>query len=209
MSDRIQSLAALGLTALGGREAEITGLSVDSRTVEDGHLFAALPGSRIHGGEFIQFAVRMGAGAILTDREGAEIARAELSASDAALMLALAHVLESEGLTDRDFLARCTVGFERFRPYLMGDSDGTPKNPEWAAPLCGVPADSIRALARRMAQTRTLITVAWSLQRAEHGEQPYWMSAVLAAMLGQIGLPGGGVSCPRWRRANDRWRPGD
>jgi biotin/methionine sulfoxide reductase len=44
-----------------------------------------------------------------------------------------------------------------------------------------------------MATTRTLITVAWSLQRAEHGEQPYWMSAVLAAMLGQIGLPGGGV----------------
>ena len=44
-----------------------------------------------------------------------------------------------------------------------------------------------------MAATRTLITVAWSLQRAEHGEQPYWMSAVLAAMLGQIGLPGGGV----------------
>jgi biotin/methionine sulfoxide reductase len=113
--------------------------------------------------------------------------------SDTALMLALAHVLESEGLADRAFLDRCTTGFDRFRPYLMGDSDGTPKSPEWAAPLCGVPADSIRALARRMAQTRTLITVAWSLQRAEHGEQPYWMSAVLAAMLGQIGLPGGGV----------------
>lgn len=44
-----------------------------------------------------------------------------------------------------------------------------------------------------MAKTRTLITVAWSLQRAEHGEQPYWMAATLAAMLGQIGLPGGGV----------------
>jgi biotin/methionine sulfoxide reductase len=44
-----------------------------------------------------------------------------------------------------------------------------------------------------MAATRTLITVAWSLQRQHHGEQPYWMSAVLAAMLGQIGLPGGGV----------------
>lgn len=44
-----------------------------------------------------------------------------------------------------------------------------------------------------MATTRTLITVAWSLQRGEHGEQPYWMSAVLAAMIGQIGLPGGGI----------------
>ena len=113
--------------------------------------------------------------------------------SDTAMMLALAHVLETEGLTDHDFLGRYCVGFERFRPYLMGETDGTPKSPDWAAPLCGVEAETIRLLARRMAATRTLITVAWSLQRAEHGEQPYWMSAVLAAMLGQIGLPGGGV----------------
>jgi biotin/methionine sulfoxide reductase len=113
--------------------------------------------------------------------------------SDTALMLALAHVLESERMTDREFLARCTVGFEEFRRYLMGETDGIPKSPEWAAPLCGVEPSSIVALARRMAGTRTLITVAWSLQRAEHGEQPFWMATVLAAMLGQIGLPGGGV----------------
>lgn len=114
-------------------------------------------------------------------------------ASDTALMLALAWVLETEGLSDRAFLDRFTVGFDRFRSYLMGDTDGTPKSPDWAAPLCGVEPAKIHGLARRMASTRTLITVAWSLQRAEHGEQPYWMSAVLAAMLGQIGLPGGGV----------------
>ncbi|MBD3677094.1 MAG: molybdopterin-dependent oxidoreductase [Rhodobacteraceae bacterium] len=113
--------------------------------------------------------------------------------SDTALMLAMAYVLETEHLTDQEFLARCTTGFERFRPYLMGDTDGSPKSPEWAGPICGVDPDTIRILARRMAATRTLITVAWSLQRGEHGEQPYWMSAVLAAMLGQIGLPGGGV----------------
>lgn len=113
--------------------------------------------------------------------------------SDTALMLALAHALEDEGLVDRAFLDRYTTGYERFRPYLMGEGDGTPKSPDWAAPLCGVAPGAIRDLARRMATTRTLITVAWSLQRADHGEQPYWMSAVLAAMLGQIGLPGGGV----------------
>ncbi|MDW4499379.1 molybdopterin-dependent oxidoreductase [Sulfitobacter sp. D35] len=113
--------------------------------------------------------------------------------SDTALMLALAHVLETEGLSDHDFLDRCTSGFERFRPYLLGESDGIAKSPRWAADICGIAAEDIEALARRMAATRTLITVAWSLQRAEHGEQPYWMAAVLAAMLGQIGLPGGGV----------------
>ena len=45
-----------------------------------------------------------------------------------------------------------------------------------------------------MAGRRTLIVVAHALQRAEHGEQPVWMAAVLAAMLGQIGLPGGGYA---------------
>ncbi len=114
-------------------------------------------------------------------------------ASDTALMLALAYVLEEEGLTDHAFLARYATGFDRFRPYLMGEADGIAKSPDWAAPLCGIAPDAIRDLARRMAATRTLITVAWSLQRGEHGEQPYWMSAVLAAMLGQIGLAGGGV----------------
>ena len=46
----------------------ITGLSVDSRSVRAGHLFAALPGTALHGGEFIQYALRQGAAAILTDR---------------------------------------------------------------------------------------------------------------------------------------------
>ncbi|MEZ5769022.1 MAG: Mur ligase domain-containing protein [Paracoccaceae bacterium] len=46
-------LAALGLTALGGGDAEVTGLSVDSRKTRPGHLFAALPGTRVHGAEFI------------------------------------------------------------------------------------------------------------------------------------------------------------
>ncbi len=85
---RTKSLADLGLTAQGGRKAEVTGLAIDSRDVKEGFLFAALPGTRVHGGEFIQYALRMGAGAILTDMEGARIARAELEASEAALVIA-------------------------------------------------------------------------------------------------------------------------
>lgn len=83
-----RSLSDLGLTAQGGREARITGLSVDSRQVRPGHLFAALPGSRVHGAEFIQYALRMQAAAILTDRQGAALARDALAGSDAALILA-------------------------------------------------------------------------------------------------------------------------
>jgi biotin/methionine sulfoxide reductase len=118
---------------------------------------------------------------------------AVIPGTDTALMLGLAHVLETEELLEREFLARCCTGYERFRAYLLGESDGIPKAPEWAASICGVDVDVLRKLARSMASTRTLITVAWSLQRGQNGEQPYWMAATLAAMLGQIGLPGGGI----------------
>ena len=70
MARSTRTLAELGLTAQGGADAAVTGLSVDSRQVKPGHLFAALPGSRVHGAEFIQYALRMGAGAVLTDRAG-------------------------------------------------------------------------------------------------------------------------------------------
>ncbi|WP_439110097.1 UDP-N-acetylmuramoyl-L-alanyl-D-glutamate--2,6-diaminopimelate ligase [Lentibacter sp.] len=82
-----KKLSELGLTAVGGGDVEITGLAVDSRDVKEGFLFAALPGTSVHGAEFIQYALRMGAGAILTDPKGAALARAELDASPAALVI--------------------------------------------------------------------------------------------------------------------------
>lgn len=112
--------------------------------------------------------------------------------SDVAVMLALAHTLVTERLHDREFLRRYCVGFDRFEGYVLGAIDGCPKTPEWAAHLSEVPAATIRALARRMAAKRTLINVNYSLQRVEHGEQAPWLAVTLAAMLGQIGLPGGG-----------------
>ncbi len=114
--------------------------------------------------------------------------------TDVAMMLGLAHVLVNEGLHDRDFLARYTVGYDRFEDYLLGRNDGLPKTAEWASDICGIGADVISDLARKMARSRTLITVSHSLQRADYGEQPVWMGIVLAAMLGQIGLDGGGYS---------------
>ncbi|WP_274631049.1 molybdopterin guanine dinucleotide-containing S/N-oxide reductase [Arvimicrobium flavum] len=112
--------------------------------------------------------------------------------TDTALMLAIAWTLVDEGLADRAFLERYCVGFDRFEAYVMGRSDGQPRDPQWAESITGVPAATIAALARDMAATRTMVNMAWSLQRASHGEQPCWMLVTLAAMLGQIGLPGGG-----------------
>ncbi|RWX81128.1 Asp-tRNA(Asn)/Glu-tRNA(Gln) amidotransferase GatCAB subunit C [Neorhizobium lilium] len=114
--------------------------------------------------------------------------------TDVALMLGLAHVLVTEGLHDREFLDRYTVGYAAFEDYLLGRSDGIEKSPEWASAICEIGVETIRTLAGNMASARTLITVSHSLQRADHGEQPVWMGIVLAAMLGQIGLDGGGYA---------------
>ncbi len=74
----------------------------------------------------------------------------------------------------------------------MGQTDGVVKNADWAADISEIPAETIRQLARRMASERTMISVSWSLTRQDHGEQPFWAAIMLASMLGQIGLPGGG-----------------
>ncbi|HXO92277.1 MAG TPA: molybdopterin-dependent oxidoreductase [Stellaceae bacterium] len=114
--------------------------------------------------------------------------------TDVALMLGLAHTLVTEGRHDRAFLDGFCVGWEGFEDYLLGRHDGQPKDAAWAAAICGIPADEIIALARRAAGRRSLVTCSQSLQRAEYGEQPVWMGVVLAAVLGQIGLPGGGFA---------------
>jgi UDP-N-acetylmuramoyl-L-alanyl-D-glutamate--2,6-diaminopimelate ligase len=74
MGTQAVPLSSLGLTARGEANPDITGIAVDSRQVKDGYLFAAMPGSTVHGAEFIQYALRMGAAAVLTDAKGAAIA---------------------------------------------------------------------------------------------------------------------------------------
>jgi biotin/methionine sulfoxide reductase len=114
--------------------------------------------------------------------------------TDTAMMLAMAHTLLDEARYDKDFVSRHCAGFDAFRRYLLGLDDGEPKTADWAQAITGIPADTIRSLARRAAAARSMITCAWSLQRAHHGEQPYWAAITLAAMLGGIGLPGGGFA---------------
>ncbi|MDP5217283.1 molybdopterin-dependent oxidoreductase [Ruegeria sp. 2205SS24-7] len=114
--------------------------------------------------------------------------------TDTAVMMGLAHTLLSESLHDPDFLERYTVGFDKVAAYLRGEVDGVVKSAEWAAGVSGVPEGRIVALAREMAAGRTMVTCAAALQRADYGEQPLWISVTLAAILGQIGLPGGGYT---------------
>lgn len=112
--------------------------------------------------------------------------------TDTALMLGLAHEIVRLGRHDEQFLARYCVGWPQLHAYLVGNEDGVAKTLEWAAAVADVGVDVLRRLAHRMAGSRTLITTTWSLQRADHGEQPFWMTVALACVLGQVGLPGGG-----------------
>ncbi len=114
--------------------------------------------------------------------------------TDAALMLSMAHTLLTESRYDAAFVSRYCVGFETFRSYLLGESDGIAKDAEWGASITGISADTIRHLARNASGTNSLLTCAWSLQRAHRGEQPYWAAIALAAMIGGIGKPGGGFA---------------
>lgn len=114
--------------------------------------------------------------------------------TDVTLMLAIAHEMITQKLYDDKFIQGYSLGFEEFVPYVMGTKDGIAKTPEWAAPICGVEPHIIRDLAKTLVKGRTQIMMGWCIQRQQHGEQPYWMAAVLATMIGQIGLPGGGIS---------------
>lgn len=80
-------LSALGLTARPGSDVAVTGLAVDSRLVKPGHLFAALPGTKLHGATFVTAALERGAGAVLTDRAGEDIARQALAGGAVPLLV--------------------------------------------------------------------------------------------------------------------------
>ncbi len=117
-----------------------------------------------------------------------------MPATDTAVILALLHVLITEGLADDEFLARYTVGADRVRAYVLGETDGLAKTPEWAQSISRAPAARIGQLAREMASSRTLVNVVYAVQRGEHGEQPIFAALTLAAFLGQIGLLGCGFT---------------
>ena len=125
-------------------------------------------------------------------------------ATDPALMDAMAWVIYTEGLHDQAFLDRCCLGFdgahlpegvpetESVLAWLLGEKDGVPKTPEWAEPICGVPAETIRSLARRYAAAKPAALIeGYGAQRNANGEQVVRGGILLACMTGNVGVSGG------------------
>ena len=113
--------------------------------------------------------------------------------TDTALFLAMAfHVLE-QGLEDRAYIDKYTVGADKWIAYVKGETDGTPKTPAWAAAITGMDEAKIKELAELFATSNTQIAGSWAIQRAQHGEMAYWSIVNFAALTGKIGKPGAGV----------------
>ena len=74
-----------------------------------------------------------------------------------AMALAIAYVWITEDLYDKKYVAERTVGFEKWKDYILGKEDGTPKTPEWQEIETGIPAKDLRALAREWGCKKTYL----------------------------------------------------
>jgi anaerobic dimethyl sulfoxide reductase subunit A len=111
--------------------------------------------------------------------------------TDAAMAIAVANVLIKEDLYDKAFVDKLVYGFDKWKDYIMGVSDGVEKTPEWAEPLTGVPAETIKDFARLYAKTRpAMLIVGDGSTRATLTENHAWAGILLPAMTGQMGKPG-------------------
>ncbi len=112
--------------------------------------------------------------------------------TDTAVMVAMANVMIREKLHDQAFLDTYTVGFDKFKEYVLGQEDGVEKTPAWAAEISGVDAGTIERLAREYATSKPAALMdCQGPARSAMGEQYNRCAATLCAMTGNVGRPGG------------------
>ncbi len=126
--------------------------------------------------------------------------------TDSALIAGMIHVMLKENLHDQEFLDKYCIGFDEdhmpagapknasYRAYIEGAKDGIEKTPEWAANICGVPAQKIVQLAKEIANAKPCaISQGWGVQRRANGENECRAVFLLACVTGNFGIEGGGT----------------
>ncbi|MCP4538805.1 MAG: molybdopterin-dependent oxidoreductase [Chloroflexi bacterium] len=127
--------------------------------------------------------------------------------TDVAMMSAMAHVMITENLYDVEFVRTHCVGFdesqmpqgtegaESYKDYILGHKDGVAKTPAWAEKITTVPRDTITRIAREYATIKpSVLYQGYGMQRRAYGEQAVRAGCVLAAITGNVGVPGGWAS---------------
>ena len=139
-------------------------------------------------------AVKRGTKLILADPRRSELARHAAHFlqfkpdTDVALLNALLHTIIEEGLFDERFVASRTSGFEELRKNVQAYS------PEAMAPVCGIPAATIREVARLFAKSRaSMILWGMGISQHVHGTDNARCLIALSLVTGQVGRPGTGL----------------
>ncbi len=115
--------------------------------------------------------------------------------TDPAMAQAICHVWITEGLYDKKFIEGRTTGFDEWKAYILGETDGIAKTPEWQQSETKVPARDVRALAREWGSKKTYLGAGgWGVGLGGAGRSPMgaqWarMMTILGAMQG-YGRPG-------------------
>ena len=112
--------------------------------------------------------------------------------TDAVLMTAILYTLIVKKLVNYPFINKYCTGFNELQCYILGDIDGVPKTPSWAAAICGVHSTLIEALATRYGETHPVALIPGaSIQRTLGGEEAIRMAVALQTATGNIGVLGG------------------
>ena len=143
---------------------------------------------------WIKNAVKKGAKLIYADPRRSELSRHATHYlqfkpdTDVALLNAMMHTIVHEGLVNEAFIAERTIGYEDLKKNVEGYS------PEAMAPLCGIPAETIKVVARLYATSKaSMILWGMGISQHVHGTDNARCLIALTLMTGQIGKPGSGL----------------